>query len=55
MIKVDIDRAKVIAHNIRREERAKEFAPLDDLIAKQIPGFEPAFCAFQGLRSIPRS
>jgi len=50
MIKVDIDRAKVIAHNIRREERAKEFAPLDDMISKQIPGFEQAEAKRQAIR-----
>ncbi len=29
MIRINIDKAKAIAHDIRREERAKEFAPLD--------------------------
>lgn len=29
MIRINIDKAKTIAHDIRREERAKEFAPLD--------------------------
>lgn len=29
MITVNIDKAKNIAHEIRRAERAKEFAPLD--------------------------
>ena len=38
MISINIDKAKVIAHRIRRETRAQEFAPLDELIAKQIPG-----------------
>lgn len=38
MITINIDKAKVIAHQIRREARAKEFAPLDEQIAKQIPG-----------------
>ena len=28
-IKIDIQKAKAIGHDIRREERAKEFAPLD--------------------------
>ena len=28
-IKIDIQKAKTIGHDIRREERAKEFAPLD--------------------------
>ena len=38
MITVNIDKAKVISHDKRREARAKEFAPHDDVIAKQIPG-----------------
>lgn len=29
MIKINVDKAKGIAHEIRRSERAKEFAPLD--------------------------
>jgi hypothetical protein len=29
MIRVNLDKAKKIGHEIRREERAKEFAPLD--------------------------
>lgn len=29
MIRVNLDKAKEIGHDIRREERAKEFAPLD--------------------------
>jgi hypothetical protein len=38
MITINIDKAKVIAHQLRREARAKEFEPLDEQIAKQIPG-----------------
>ena len=38
MITINIDKAKTIAHQLRREARAKEFAPLDEQIAKQIPG-----------------
>lgn len=38
MIKVNIDKAKDIAHDKRRTARAAEFAPLDDIIAKRIPG-----------------
>lgn len=38
MITVNIDKAKVIAHDARRAARAAEFAPLDEIIAKQIPG-----------------
>jgi hypothetical protein len=29
MIRVNLDKAKSIGHDIRRAERAKEFAPLD--------------------------
>lgn len=29
MIRINIDKAKEIAHEKRREERSKEFAPLD--------------------------
>lgn len=38
IIRIDLDTAKKISHNIRREQREKEFQPLDDLIAKKIPG-----------------
>lgn len=38
MIAINIDKAKTIAHDKRREARAAEFAPLDEVIAKQIPG-----------------
>ena len=38
MIVVNIDKAKTIGHAIRRDKRAEEFAPLDDQIAKRIPG-----------------
>jgi hypothetical protein len=38
MINVNMDKAKVIAHAIRRDARAYEFIPHDELIAKQIPG-----------------
>jgi len=37
-IEVDLDQAKEIGHTIRRQQRAEEFAPLDEVIAKQIPG-----------------
>ena len=50
MIRVDMGKAKAIAHTIRREERAKEFAPLDDQIAKQIPGWEQAEAQRQVIR-----
>ena len=38
MIKINLEKAKAIGHEIRREKRAEEFAPLDEKIAKQIPG-----------------
>lgn len=38
MIVVNLDKAKNIAHSIRREAREQEFAPHDAVIAKQIPG-----------------
>jgi hypothetical protein len=38
MITVNIDKAKAIAHDKRREARSVEFQPYDDAIAKQIPG-----------------
>lgn len=41
-IVINLDKAKAIGHDIRRAKRAEEFAPLDDIIAKQIPGKNPA-------------
>ena len=38
MIKINIDKAKTIGHDMRRAARAEEFKPYDDAIAKQIPG-----------------
>ena len=38
MIKVDLATAKAIAHDIRRARRADAFKPLDEAIAKRIPG-----------------
>lgn len=38
MITIDLDKAKAISHNIRRQKREEEFAPLDEVIMKQIPG-----------------
>lgn len=38
MITVNMNKAKEISHNIRREKREEEFKPYDDAIAKQIPG-----------------
>ncbi len=38
MIIVNMDKAKAIGHDMRREKRAEEFAPLDEIITKRIPG-----------------
>ena len=38
VITINIDKAKGIAHDIRRAARSEEFKPYDDAIAKQIPG-----------------
>lgn len=49
MIKVNLDKAKAIGHDIRRAERAKEFAPLD--IKATIPSeAEAAEAARQAIR-----
>lgn len=37
-ITINLTKAKDIAHDVRRAERAKEFAPHDEIIMKQIPG-----------------
>ena len=37
-VKVDLDQAKSIGHDIRRTKREAEFAPFDAIIMKQIPG-----------------
>ena len=38
MITININKAKTISHDIRRQKRAEEFQPLDEVIMKQIPG-----------------
>ena len=38
MITINLDKAKVIGHNMRRAQREAEFAPFDAIIMKQIPG-----------------
>lgn len=40
MIVVNIDKAKTIAHDMRRAARAEEFKPHDEVIMKQIPGVD---------------
>ena len=36
----DLDKCKAIGHDKRRAARAAEFAPYDEVIAKQIPGVD---------------
>lgn len=38
MIKINIDKAKAVGHDLRRAARTEEFKPYDEAIAKQIPG-----------------
>lgn len=38
MIRVNMDKARQIAHEMRRYAREQEFKPYDEAIAKQIPG-----------------
>jgi len=40
MITINLDKAKLIAHDRRRAARAEEFKPHDDVITKQIPGVD---------------
>ena len=40
MIVINIEKAKSIAHEMRRTKRAEEFAPYDEVIMKQIPGVD---------------
>lgn len=42
MIVINVDKAKGIAHEVRRAKRAEEFAPLDEQIMKQLPGTDAA-------------
>ena len=39
-VEVDLDQAKEIGHTIRRQQRAEEFKPYDEVIMKQIPGVD---------------
>lgn len=38
MIKVNTEKARTIAHELRRAARAAQFAPLDEQLARQVPG-----------------
>lgn len=40
MININLDKAKQITHEARRAARAREFAPHDEIIQKQIPGVD---------------
>lgn len=42
MITVNMTKAKSIGHEMRRTKRAKEFAPLDEQIMKQLPNTDVA-------------
>jgi len=52
MIRVNLDKAKAIGHDMRRAARADEFAPHDKVIAARIPGTDEAAAelARQGIR-----
>lgn len=52
MIRINIDKAKNIAHDMRRAARAEEFKPHDEVIMKQIPGVgaQQAEAARQAIR-----
>ncbi len=41
MIKINTDRARAIAHDMRRAARAAEFAPLDEQLALRLSGTDP--------------
>lgn len=52
MISINLPKAKSIGHDIRRKQRAEEFAPLDQVIAAQIPGTD--FAAVESERQAIR-
>lgn len=37
-IEHDLDKCKTLGHDLRRQQRADEFKPFDEVIMKQIPG-----------------
>ena len=39
-IGINLDKAKAIAHDLRRQQRAAEFAPLDMAIAIRVSGMD---------------
>lgn len=42
MLTINLQKAKAIAHDVRRGHRELEFAPYDAIIVKQIPGKDHA-------------
>jgi hypothetical protein len=42
VIRINTDKAKALAHDMRRAARTAEFAPHDEVIAKRIPGVAEA-------------
>jgi hypothetical protein len=42
MIVINLDKSKEIAHQLRRNQRLSEFEPLDNTIARRIPGTDIA-------------
>lgn len=46
-IEHDLDKCKALGHDKRRQLRAEEFAPYDEVIAKQIPGTDAAAAEFE--------
>jgi hypothetical protein len=40
MITINVEKAKTIAHDMRRFARTEEFKPYDEVIMKQIPGVD---------------
>jgi hypothetical protein len=41
-IEQDLDKCKAVGHDLRRQKRAEEFKPFDEVIMKQIPGADAA-------------
>ena len=41
-IEHDLDKCKTLGHDLRRQQRAEEFKPYDEMIMKQIPGADHA-------------
>jgi hypothetical protein len=37
-VEQDLDKCKALGHDKRRQQRAEEFKPFDEVIAKQMPG-----------------